>query len=162
MRTGHIAHLRARIGTELLLQPAVSACILDDRGHPLVARHATDGTWSFPGGAVEPGESPATAVVREVSEELGVAVTPLAVVAVTGGPSFTIDYPNGDRTAYVGTMFHCRVDEGVPRADQVELLELRHVSRDEATSLDLHPWMRLALPWVFAWLHDGVTRFAPA
>lgn len=159
MRTGHIAHLRRHVGTDLLLQPAVSACILDDRRRPLLARHATDDCWSFPGGAVEPLEAPADAVVREVREELGVTVTPLAVVAVTGGPEFVIDYPNGDRTSYVGTMFHCRVDDGTPAPDLHELLGLRHVTLAEAGELPQPPWMQVALPLVFGWLDDGVTRF---
>lgn len=162
MRTGHIADIRARIGTDLLLQPAVSACILDDRRRPLLARHATDGGWSFPGGAVEPDESPADAVAREVHEELGVTVTPLAIVAVTGGPGHVIEYPNGDRTAYVGTMFHCRVDHGVPTPDLDELLEVRHVDAHDARALDLQPWMATVLPMVLGWLDDGTTRFVPA
>ena len=40
------------------------------RTHPPEAR----GTWEFPGGKVEPGESPQDAVVREVREELGCGI----------------------------------------------------------------------------------------
>lgn len=32
---------------------------------------AAAGTWCFPGGAIEPGESSAEAIVREVAEEVG-------------------------------------------------------------------------------------------
>lgn len=39
---------------------------------------ATAGLWEFPGGKVEPGESPEVAAVREIGEELG------CVVEVTG------------------------------------------------------------------------------
>ncbi len=34
------------------------------------------GCWCFPGGHVEPGETPRLAVTRELAEELGIVVTP--------------------------------------------------------------------------------------
>jgi ADP-ribose pyrophosphatase YjhB (NUDIX family) len=55
----------------------VGAVVLDDRGRLLLIRRGTEpskGSWSVPGGRVEPGESPAEAVVREVREETGLAV----------------------------------------------------------------------------------------
>jgi 8-oxo-dGTP diphosphatase len=52
-----------------------SAAILDDHGRLLVVKEGYDRRrYTFPGGAVEPGESPLDAVVRETREETGVTV----------------------------------------------------------------------------------------
>lgn len=60
---------------------AVGAVVTDDAGRVLLVRE--DGEWLAPGGEVEPGESHAEALVREVHEETGVAVEVGDLVAVT-------------------------------------------------------------------------------
>jgi 8-oxo-dGTP diphosphatase len=55
----------------------VAACALVDRdGRVLIAQRpkgkAMAGLWEFPGGKVEPDESPEAALARELREELGV------------------------------------------------------------------------------------------
>ena len=42
-----------------------------------------------------------------------------------------MDYVNGDRASYVGTIFRGRVVGGKLRADKEEILELRYFSRAE-------------------------------
>jgi 8-oxo-dGTP diphosphatase len=65
----------------LLVQLVVGAVIVDDLRRPqrvLAARRAQPpalaGRWEFPGGKVEPGESPLQALRRELREELAVEV----------------------------------------------------------------------------------------
>ncbi|MDO5504265.1 MAG: (deoxy)nucleoside triphosphate pyrophosphohydrolase [Actinomycetia bacterium] len=54
----------------------VAAAVALKDGHVLACRRATHksagGKWEFPGGKVEPGESPEEALARELREELGV------------------------------------------------------------------------------------------
>ena len=60
----------------LVLVAAVA--LVDTDGRVLIARRpegkSMAGLWEFPGGKVEPGESPETALIRELAEELGIEV----------------------------------------------------------------------------------------
>lgn len=46
-------------------------CLVAQRG----PQQSQAGKWEFPGGKVEPGESPELALQREITEELGVQIT---------------------------------------------------------------------------------------
>ena len=55
----------------------VAACaLIDADGRVLISERPPGkqlaGTWEFPGGKVEPGETPEETVVRELAEELGI------------------------------------------------------------------------------------------
>ncbi len=59
--------------------PCVGAVIKDERGRLLLIKRGHEpgaGLWSLPGGRIEPGETDAEALVREMREETGLAVTP--------------------------------------------------------------------------------------
>ena len=63
--------------------PCVGGLVYDDRGRLLLVRRRNEpgqGLWSVPGGRVEPGESDAQALVREMAEETGLTVEPGALV----------------------------------------------------------------------------------
>jgi mutator protein MutT len=51
------------------------------------------GAWCFPGGHVDPGETSREAVVRELAEELGLEVEPLALLgtAHVASPAYRLD-----------------------------------------------------------------------
>lgn len=60
----------------------VDGAVFNQEGDILLIRRKDTRLWAMPGGAVEIGESPSVAVVREVQEETGVIMKPLSVVGV--------------------------------------------------------------------------------
>jgi 8-oxo-dGTP pyrophosphatase MutT (NUDIX family) len=50
-----------------------SGIVLSDDGHVLLVEHRKLGWWLYPGGHIDPGEDPAQAVLREVTEETDVS-----------------------------------------------------------------------------------------
>lgn len=164
-RSGHVARLRRQVGTRLLVLPAVMLCVTDESDRVLVVRHEDGGVWAPPGGAIEPGETPADAAVREGWEELGVMVEPTDLIGVFGGPGHDVHYDNGDHTAYVTSVFRCHAPARRFHPDGVEVHDHRHVGPDDWRQLELARWAPMVMPHLFAWLAAGPARrptFAPA
>ena len=131
----YVKALRARVGHDLLLMPGVAALVRDARGRVLLQRRAEDDRWTLPSGAVDPGESPGEAVVREVREETGLDVVPERVAGVFGGRAFRTRYPNGDEAEFTVIVFECRAVGGRLGGQDGETAELRYVEPQEAASL---------------------------
>lgn len=71
--------------TKLLL--VVACALVDPDGRVLLAQRpegkALAGLWEFPGGKLEPGERPETALIRELAEELGIDVKSACLAPLT-------------------------------------------------------------------------------
>ncbi|MCX4031836.1 NUDIX hydrolase [Aeromonas caviae] len=60
----------------------VRAFIQNDAGHVLLVQERSDGCWTLPGGWCDIGDSPADAVVSEVSEETGLVCRAVQLLAL--------------------------------------------------------------------------------
>jgi 8-oxo-dGTP diphosphatase len=123
----------------------VGAAIVDgDR--VLVAQRSGgpyDGFWEFPGGKVEAGESDLAALVREIQEELGVAIVPRSFLG-----EVLLDGVVGGGAAGASTLrvWEARIGSGSPVAH--EHAQLRWVGADELEGLAWIPADRPLLPAV--------------
>ena len=112
----------------------VAAALTDAEGRVLMARRPAGkqhaGLWEFPGGKVEPDETPKAALVRELREELGVEIDPqgLAPIAFSESP--------GERHLVL-LLYRCRSWSGDAQA--IDAAEIRWMAVDELVALDMPP-----------------------
>ncbi|NOT26105.1 MAG: 8-oxo-dGTP diphosphatase MutT [Acidobacteria bacterium] len=111
---------------------AVVAAIIEDTDRFLLTRRQAGvhlaGLWEFPGGKIDPGETPTGALQRELREELDVEVEP-------GEPLFNTRHAYPDRTVEL-TFYRCTL-RGNPRPLLGQ--EMRWVPRSELASLGFPP-----------------------
>lgn len=123
-----------------------AAALIDSDGRVLIAQRPEGkqlaGLWEFPGGKVEPGETPEECLIRELDEELGIRVTNAClapfVFASHGYESFHLLMP----------LYLCRRWDGVVTAREHSALAWVKPSR-----LSDYPMPPADAPLV-AWLRD--------
>lgn len=144
--TSYPIELRRLIGNRLLLLPSVAAVIHDHAGRLLLQEKASGEGWSLPAGAIEPGETPQEAVIREVNEETGLVVSPSGILGVFGGREFRYIYPNGHQVEYVVTLFKCEVRERHGTWTDGETKSLRYFEKAGMPDLSLPYPMEMLFP----------------
>lgn len=131
------------------LVPTAGVAILDAVGQILLGRRSDDGSWSLPGGKLEPGESFADCAHRECREELGHEVGLHGIIAVLSNPKTqTHRYPDGRTKQFVGLVFRgtlgAKVGEGDGEFTEVDWFAGHELNEAEIMAADL-PGIRHAL-----------------
>jgi 8-oxo-dGTP diphosphatase len=119
-------------------RPAASAVVFRDATVLIVERGkgALPGTWSLPGGHIEPGETARAAAAREVNEETGLTVTLNGLVDVHDA---IIRNGDGELTAhFVLSVFWGRSEEGTPTA-ATDVRDARFVPVSDLDSYRMTP-----------------------
>jgi 8-oxo-dGTP diphosphatase len=125
----------------------VAACALVDvDGRVLIGRRPEGktlaGLWEFPGGKVEPGETPEACLIRELDEELGITITHACLAP------FVFASHAYDDFHLLMPLYLCRRWEGVVRArEHAALAWVR------PAAMDAYPMPPADQPLV-AWLRD--------
>ncbi|QLC23781.1 (deoxy)nucleoside triphosphate pyrophosphohydrolase [Parasphingopyxis algicola] len=112
-----------------------AAALVDRDGRILVQKRPVGrpmaGLWEFPGGKCEPDETPETALVRELKEELGIE-THRSCLA----PGCFASEPLGDKHLLL-LLYVCRKWEGI--VQPIEAPELKWVYPRELYALEMPP-----------------------
>lgn len=90
----HASRIPTLRGVTTHVIPCVGAVIRDGAGRLLLIRRGHEpgkGLWSIPGGRIEPGESDESALMREVREETGLAVSAGRLIGAVRRPAGTPD-----------------------------------------------------------------------
>ena len=131
---------------KVILVSAVA--LIDPDGRVLVAQRpegkSLAGLWEFPGGKVEQGESPETALIRELKEELGIDTWKSCLAPLTFASHSYDDFH------LLMPLFACRRWEGIARG--VEGQNLAWVRPEKLRDYPMPPADLPLIPILRDWL----------
>jgi 8-oxo-dGTP diphosphatase len=118
-----------------------AVALIDAEGRVLLAQRpdgkAMAGLWEFPGGKVEPGETPEAALIRELHEELGIDTWQSCLAPLTFASHSYEEFH------LLMPLFACRKWQGIPTA-----CEGQQLAWDRPTALRDYPMPAADLPLI--------------
>ncbi|CUH66422.1 CTP pyrophosphohydrolase [Thalassovita autumnalis] len=98
-----------------------AVALIDKEGRILLAQRpegkSMAGLWEFPGGKVEPGETPEHALIRELQEELGIDTWESCLAPLTFASH------SYEKFHLLMPLFACRKWEGIPQPREGQVLK---------------------------------------
>ena len=129
----YIRWLRSKVGHEKIMLVFAGGCLFDAEGRVLLQRRGDSGKWGFPGGAIELGETPEMAAIRELREETGLDVRVTGLLGIYTDAEMS--YPNGDQAHSILIAYGLETVGGALKCDQDETLELRYFALEDMPEL---------------------------
>jgi len=124
------------------VEVAVAVIVSPDQQQVLISQRAADvhlgGKWEFPGGKLEPGETPFQALQREIEEELGVTIQRAAPIL-----TLPFRYPEKDVILHV-----FRVIEMTGQPGAKERQPLRYAAIESLSAEHFPPANRSIITWL--------------
>ena len=125
-----------------------AVALIDIDGRVLLAQRpkgkAMAGLWEFPGGKIEPGETPEAALVRELEEELGINTWKSCLAPLTFASHTYDDFH------LLMPLFACRKWEGIPHPREQQTL--KWVGKHELRSYEMPAADVPLIPILYDWL----------
>lgn len=119
----------------LPIRMVVAAALIDRDGRVLLAERPAGkhlaGTWEFPGGKVEAGETPEAALIRELHEELGIDTEASCLAPATFASHMYEDFH------LVLMLYVCRKWRGTPHGHDGQRLRWERIN--DLFSIDMPP-----------------------
>jgi 8-oxo-dGTP diphosphatase len=125
-----------------------AVALVDIDGRVLLAQRpegkSMAGMWEFPGGKVDPGETPESALIRELQEELGIDTWSSCLAPLTFASHSYEEFH------LLMPLFACRKWEGIPQGREGQAL--KWVRRTELRDYRMPPADIPLLPILRDWL----------
>lgn len=125
-----------------------AVALIDIDGRVLLAQRpegkSMAGLWEFPGGKVEPGETPEIALIRELQEELGIDTWQSCLAPLTFASHSYDDFH------LLMPVFACRKWQGIPQSREGQAL--KWVRPNELRNYPMPPADEPLIPVLRDWL----------
>lgn len=132
-RKNYIQWIRSKVGHEKIILIFAGGCIFNEKGEVLLQRRGDTNKWGFPGGAIELGETPEMAAIREAKEETGLDVEVGKIIGIY--TDCNMEYASGDKAQSIVIAYELKVVGGELFCDREETLELKYFPLDNMPEL---------------------------